>query len=298
MPSGRSGGSRSFGGGGHFGRSSSGSFGGGHFGRSSSRSSSIGGHFGRSGSSASRPSLHWRPHTTVVFGRRVYYGAGRAKASSLLSILLFYVILGAFILGFFWMDAKDDVSLICENYPYYLNMIEHAEKNDLFTYKTAVTGYEEYKDTGKYMIYYEFNDGYSFYFYTKEQAIKLYNDGYVTLAIDCSRPNINEYTDSIPMDHKEILAAGNLSEDVQYVDCVAKRNGLLAGTIIVAGLAVAMIIAKVAISLTAKKATAEQVAESSGTKSTSVNGWRCEYCNSLNDATKTTCDGCGASRQK
>ena len=120
MPSGSRGGSsgghfgRSSGsfGGGHFGRSSGSSFGGGHFGRSSG--SSFGGHFGRSGNGGS--SMRWRPHTTVVFGRSVYYGAGRACASSLLTIVLFYAVLAMLILGGLWFDAENKLSIIRDNY--------------------------------------------------------------------------------------------------------------------------------------------------------------------------------------
>ena len=79
MPSG----SRS---GGHFGGGSR-SFSSGHFGGGRSHSS---GHFaGRSGGTRSYiPSFRWRPHTTVIFGRPVYLGAGRARATSLLTIFI------------------------------------------------------------------------------------------------------------------------------------------------------------------------------------------------------------------
>ena len=313
MPSGRSGGgsshfgggSRSFGGSSHFGGSRS--FGGSsHFGRS--RSSGGSSHFG--GSHSFRPRLHWRPHTTVVFGRPVYFGAGRSTAVSLLSIFIVIAVIATMLLGASWYSCEQDLAVINDNYVYYKNMAENAgySKQCLGT----VTDIEQYQSTGKYRVLYKFNtysygsvEGYSFYVYNYPDAKKILDEGTIVLALDTDASSASYITDSVPLSYKDT----SLKDDGEYLEyygeCIRQR----ALTFVAGGVAVALVVASLILSVTAKKATKEQLAENGEAKDTSkegvdmaaktsINGWRCEYCNSLNDNDKNTCDGCGAGRQK
>lgn len=299
MPSGRSGGgsshfggSRSFGGSSHFGRSS---FGG---------SSHFGGSHRSSGSSrVHMPSMRWRPHTTVIFGRPVYFGAGRATTSSLLSVLIVLAVMVAVVLGINWYNCEEDLALMRDNYNYYHEMAVNADLDPDYQIYATVTGIEKWKDSGKFRILYrlDYIDGYSFYVYDYE-TIKQLGDK-VLLAIDDRKTNISSLTDSVPLDYKDTT----LEDDAEYMEYAKTRDAWRLGTILVAGLAGAMFVISLIVSLTAKKATEEQIAETEKAKagqSTSAtaevpNGtWRCVYCNALNDSTKTECDGCGAGRQK
>lgn len=304
MPSGRGsgghfgGGARSFSGG-HFGGATR-SFGGGHFGGSRRTGSS-------GGTRAHMPSMRWRPHTTVIFGRPVYFGAGRATATSLLTVLIVLAFFVSVLLGINWSSYEDDLSVICDDYHYYQEMAMNAQIDADYQVDGIVNRIEEYKDTGKYCIYYSFSTGVggytpgnSFYVYDEDTARYLKQHG-VRLAVDDTYLTVS--TDSVPLDYLDTA----LEDDAEYMEYAKMRDAWRLGTILVAGLAVAMIIAKVVISLTAKKATEEQIAETEKAKagqSTSAtaeapNGtWRCVYCNTLNDSTKTECDGCGAGRQK
>lgn len=299
MPSGRSGGgsshfggSRSFGGSSHFGRSS---FGG---------SSHFGGSHRSSGSSrVHMPSMRWRPHTTVIFGRPVYFGAGRATTSSLLSVLIVLAVMVAVVLGINWYNYEEDLTFMRENYNHYHGMAVSAELDANYQVLATVTGIEEWKDSGKFRVLYEYGliDGYSFYVYDEAIALQLKRDG-VTLAIDDKKTMISLLTDSIPLDYKDTT----LEDDAEYVDCAKTRDSLRLATILVAGLAGAMFVISLIVSLTAKKATPEQIAatekakfgQSAKTAETPNGTWRCVYCDTLNDSTETTCDGCGAGRQK
>ncbi len=316
MPSVRgSSGGRSFGGS-HFSRGSSSGFGGSHFNRNTSSSSFGGRVLGRSRSSGShyRPSLRWRPHTTVIFGRPVYFGATRAKASSLISLLLVLGIFAAIVMGCMWATAESDLTYIRDLYPYYANMIEKAELDADYQINAKVVDYEEYGDTGKYCIYYDFYgnsdyDGFSFCHYSREEAIALKGTT-IILALDTINTYVDEYTDSVPMMDKNYLLVANMEDDMEYVDTQATRNLWRIGTLIAAGVSGLLIVASVLVSMTAKKATEEQIAETEKAKNEAANGatntdsatnnqpWRCSYCGGLNDNSKHTCDGCGASRQK
>lgn len=314
MPSVRgSSGGRSFGGS-HFSRSSSRSFGGSHFNRGSSSSSFGGSVFGRSRSGSHyRPSLRWRPHTTVIFGRPVYFGATRAKASSILSLLLVLGVLAAIVMGCLWGSAESDLTYIRDLYPYYANMIEKAELDPDYQINARVVDYEEYGDTGRYCIYYDFYgdsqyDGFSFCHYSREEVIDLKGTT-IILAIDTINAFVDEYTDSVPMMDKNYLLLANMEDDMEYVDTLATRDMWRIGTLVAAGISGLLIVASVLVSMTAKKATEEQIAETEKAKTESANAtesatetkaqtWRCAYCGSLNDNSKHSCDGCGANRQK
>ncbi|MBO5229442.1 MAG: hypothetical protein J6B20_01435 [Clostridia bacterium] len=305
MPSGRSGG-------GHFGGGSR-SFSGGHFGGSRSRSSHSGGHFGGSrsfgGSRAHIPSMRWRPHTTVIFGRPVYFGAGRAKAVSLLSILITIAIVAAVMLGLGWYSQEEDLKVIREDYAYYQAMAQYAADNDAYQTTGEVYDFEQYELGGKCCIFYRFDtssgntvEGYSFYVYNIEDVEYMLDNG-VTLAISSKNTNITMSTDSIPLDYKDMA----LRDDAEYLDYAEQRDTMRLATIAVGVGAVVMILISAAVSVTAKKATKEQIEETAQAKSgtqnnqqnkteTPAGAWRCAYCNTLNDSSKEQCDGCGASR--
>lgn len=295
-----SGGSRSFGSGSF---SSSRSFGSGSFGGSRSFGSG-----GRSGSrsfgsgSSHRPTFRWHPHTKVIFGRSVYLGTGRSVAVNLFTILLSILIVPIFICSAMWFDYQSDMDEIADAYYYCHQVAVNADGNPDRQIEAEIKNVYQYKASGKYYFKYSFyakNEhgilkevtGESFYIY---DIGEVNNGDKIILAIDSSKEFFNVNVKTIPLDHKDM----KLEDDAEYAELMGPRNLYRAIDIAAICLAVAGIIGSLVISLTAKKATAEQIAESNGTKATSVNGWRCEYCNSLNDATKTTCDGCGASRQK
>ena len=305
MPSGRSGG-------GHFGGGSR-SFSGGHFGGSRSSSSHSGGHFGGSrsfgGSRAHIPSMRWRPHTTVIFGRPVYFGAGRAKAVSLLSILISIAIVATVMLGLGWYSQEEDLKVIREDYAYYQSMAQYAADNDAYQTTGEVYDFEQYELGGKCCIFYRFDtyagntvEGSSFYVYNIEDVEYMLDNG-VTLAISSKNTNITMSTDSIPLDYKDMA----LHEDAEYLDYAEQRDTMRLATIAVGVGVVVMILISAAVSVTAKKATKEQIEETAQAKSgtqnnqqnkteTPAGAWRCVYCNTLNDSSKGQCDGCGASR--
>lgn len=329
MPSvrGSSGGARSFSGS-HFNRGASRSFGGSHFNRGASRSFG-GSHFNRNRSSSSfggssrsahyRPSLRWRPHTTVIFGRPVYFGAGRAKASSILSLLLVIGIIASIAMGCMWVSANEDLQYIQDSYPYYADMIESAETDSRFQTEATVVRYEEYGDSGKYCFHYEFygdpkfSDGFSFCHYSYEEVNALLGTK-IIIAIDTINTRVDEYTDSVPMMDKDYLLAADMSNDMEYIDVAAARDGWKFGTLLAGGVTGLLIVASVIVSMTAQKATKEQIeeteklkngtSEADETKSAEMSNdnqnqtWRCSYCGSLNDMAKHSCDGCGAGRQK
>lgn len=305
MPSirsgGHSGGSRSFSGG-HFG----GGFRGFSRGHSSSGSRSFsGGHFGKSGSSSSsgyRPSLRWRPHTTVVFGRSVYFGAGRSAAISLLSIFVTIGIIISVIIGSSWWSAESSLNEFVDGFHYYQQMAEYADENPDYQVYGRVYKIEPHGTTGIYCVYYNFNsysnEGFSFCAYDRSTAQALLDDGDIVLAIDDKKDNMTSDTDSVPLDFKDAV----LSEDPDYKDLLAERNQWRLYGILAIGATVAMVVAALVLSTTAKKATQEQLAQdgkgsTTQAESTTPNGsWRCSYCNNLNDSSKTECDGCGAGR--
>ncbi|MBR4419051.1 MAG: hypothetical protein IKT33_03535 [Clostridia bacterium] len=315
MPSmrGSSGGARSFGGS-HFSRGVSRSFGGSHFNRNTSSSS-----FGGSSRGAHyRPSLRWRPHTTVIFGRPVYFGAGRAKASSILSLLLVIGIIVSIAMGCMWVSANEDLQYIQDLYPHYADMIESAETNSRYQTEATVVWYEEYGDSGKYCFYYDFcgdssADGFSFCHYSYEEVVALL-DTEIIIALNTINTSVDEYTDSVPMMDKDYLLAADMSNDMEYVDVAAARDGWKFGTLLAGGVTGLLIVASVIVSMTAQKATKEQIeeteklkngtSEADETKSAEITNnnqnqtWRCNYCGSLNDTAKHSCDGCGAGRQK
>ena len=296
MPSGHSG-SRSHSGG-HFsgGRSHSSSHSGGHFGGIS---------FGGSRGS-SRPSMRWRPHTTIIFGRPVYLGAGRVRAVSALGILIVVAMIISVLLGLGWYATEDDLSLIRGNYKKYQAMAETAAEDARYQLWVSVNAIEQYNDTGKYCIFYDFNDGHSFYVYTYAEAKDLLENG-VVLALGNKNTQITRATDSVPLDYKDTV----LSDDAEYLDYLETRNVMRVITLGMIGLTIAAVVAAVVVPMTAQKATPEQIAASKGEgnpagdgtnannqDSTSTGTWRCAYCNTLNDISKNGCDGCGAKRQK
>lgn len=293
MPSGR----------GHFSGGSH-SHSGGHFsiGRSHSSSHSAG-HFG--GSGGFRPTLRWRPHTTVIFGRPVYLGAGRACTVSVLGILITFAVIASALLGLGWFATANNLTTICANYEHYRNVALTAEEDSAYRIFAQVDFIEQYGDTGKYCICYTFGsyyEGYSFYVYTYEEASKLKKEG-VWLALSDRNDEIDSMTDSIPLDYWKT----SLEDDAEYLDYLGTRNGLRVATFVALGLTVVMVVSAVVVPLTAQKATKEQLAENNQTNasgnsanqnSSSAGTWRCDYCNTLNDSSKDRCDGCGAKRQK
>lgn len=285
--------------GGHFGGGLSHSRGGGHFGgsrSSGSRGISFGGH-------------GWHhPHVMFFFGRPVYLGSARAGTVSVLGVLIVISIIAAIFLGIGWSSVQEDLNAIRDDYDYYHNLALDAADNEAYQTVATVTSYKQYQDSGKYMIYYTFgpvDDGFTFYVYDYNTARKLKETG-VVVALDITNDKITSVTDSVPLDFKDTV----LEDDVEYIDYLGMRDFMRTGTLIVIGVAAALILLAILVPLTAKKATAEQIAESkktdsanttndqSNTNSNANSGtWRCRYCNTVNDTSKHACEGCGAQRQ-
>lgn len=309
MPSGHSGGGHSSGGhfsGGSFSRSSSGHFGG------SSHSSS--GHFGSSHGSFSSGVRPYRPHRpwygprVVVFGgRQVYLSSGRASTVSILGVLIAIAIIVSVFLGISWGNIEETLSVQRDEYSYFRRIAQDADGNSAYQIVGTVTSIKEYKLSDRWCINYEFtlsnglkNDGYSYFVYSYEEAKQMLDNVTVILASDTKNTMINDVTETVPLDYKDM----EFEADEEYVANLDSRNSMRTGTFIMAGVAVLLVLAYVVTNATAKKATAEQIAENNNattntqTASTPAGTWRCEYCNAINDNSKDRCDGCGAQRQK
>lgn len=312
MPSGH-------GSGGHFGGGSFGSHSGGHRIGSHSNSHS-------SSHSYSRPHSHvssrgyvpantwhgWRhPHVTVFCGRQVYLDSGRAGATSVLLIFLILGIIVSIIMGLGWAGANEDLDVTKKDYAYYNNLAMYASNNPDYQIEADVTGIEQHEDSDKWCVYYVFKtsssanvEGYSFCVYSYEDAHALYVAKKVTLALDTKNDSITGYTDSVPLDYKDV----SLEDHAEYADFLAESQTMRNFTFVSVGITAVLGAIAILIPLTAKKPTAEQLAESKNvnneTSTTNSNsngatstGWRCVYCNTLNDNSKNSCDGCGAKRQ-
>ncbi len=315
MPSGHSSGSGFSHSSGHFSGGSSHSFShsSGHFGGSSSSSRSSG-HFtsSRSSFSGTRP-VHrpwYRPRVVVFGGRQVYLGTGRASAFSVLGVLLVIALMVSVFLGISWSNVEDTLSEQREEYTYYQEMAQYAYEHPVYRY-TANVNYEpeEYEYSGKFCINYSFETpsgievkGHSYFVYTYNEVLQLWDNGNgtVEVALDCQNTEIVSWTDSVPLDYKDM----SFEADEEYVANLDSRNTLRIGTFIMIGVTVLLGAMAILIPLTAKKATAEQIAANNQTstdsqsQSTPTGTWRCDYCNTVNDNSKDRCDGCGAKRQK
>ena len=301
MPSGRGGS------GGHFGGGFSGSHSGGHFGGSSSFRS----HSTRTPSHVHlHPFFFPHPHVTFFMGRQVYLGSGRASSLSILRIFLVLGVIVAAFLGISWMACSDDLSEIEEDYAFYQTLAEYAETHPDYQIEAVVDRIEQYDQTGKYCIFYSFGsnnqyNGYSFYVYTREQAHALEQNG-VILALEDSKDYLNYTTDSVPLDY----LGTKLTDDAEYLEYRNTCNGFRTATLVVGAIDAVLILLLIMIPLTAAKPTEEQLKNSNQNDSTkqdagtvdnrsasSAGAWHCEYCGSLNDSGKRTCDSCGAKRQ-
>ncbi|MCM1404558.1 MAG: hypothetical protein NC133_03630 [Prevotella sp.] len=286
---------------------------GGHFGGGFSGSRS-GGHFGGSRSVGSRPLVSfggrgWRhPHTMIFFGRPVYLGSARAGTVSILGVLIVLAIIASVIMGIGWAGVQEDLTTICDDYAFYQQMALDAADDEVYQLTATVTSYKQYHDSGKYCLFYTFEtptgytvEGFTFYVYDYNTAHQLKSTG-VVIALDTPKYQTTAVTDSVPLDFKDTV----LTDDVEYVEYLSLRNGLRTGTLVALGVTAALIVLAILVPLTAKRATAEQLAENAktdngSTTSTASNTnhgtWRCQYCNTVNDTSKQNCEGCGAQRQ-
>lgn len=331
MPSGHSGGSSSgghFGGGGfshsggHFSGSHSSSYSGGHFGGTSR----VGG-TGRAVGFTPRPHRpFYQPRVVVFGGRQVYLGTGRASAVSVLGILIAIAVIVTIFLGIGWANSNDndyleyeaEINAIKTDYNKYQAMAKYASENFGYTVHGDVLYKEEFENSGKYCIKYTFDtlegkvdNGFSFYVYTREQAIELEENG-VVLALEKPWLSANKFTDSVPLNYYG-TALEDDAEYLYYCDLYNKavaeqddsKNFMRGAFLTSVGITVGLILLYVLVNATAKKATAEQIAaDKQGTTTSADNKtiptgtWRCDYCSTLNDNAKERCDGCGAKRQK
>lgn len=289
---------------------------GGHFGGGASHSS--GGHFGGFRGS-SGPSMHYHggwhhPHVTLFFGRPVWISSARAGASSILSLFIVIGIMISVFTGIGWADANGKVNTCVRDYTFYHQLaLDKADQPDYQIVAEVYRVEQNFYDENKYCIHYKFPtadgkdevDGWSFFVYDYQTAENLKQNG-VTLALDTKNDRIISTTDSVPLDYKDTV----LTDDAEYVAFSGKINFWKTIFFVAIGATVLMVVASVAIPLTAKKATEEQLAEhqkNNGSKAVGtanpataerVAPWRCEFCGSLNDSDKTKCDACGVTRQK
>ena len=298
--------------GGHFGGGSF-SHSGGHFGGGHSSSSHSGGHFGGTSgfSSGIRPVIHHRPWfgpRVVVFGgRQVYLGSGRASTVSILGILIAISVIILAFFGFSWLDCNDKINTMENDYSFYHAMAENAAEDTDYQIKAEVYKTERYGFSldSKYCIFYRFtasdgekNEGYSFYVYSHDDAFDMWANREVILALPVKKTETTWETDSVPLNYRRT----KLEDDDEYLDYVASRKNKMIGTCVTGAITAFLILSAVLVPMTAKKATAEQIAadnqSKTDAKTTPEGTWRCEYCNAINDNSKDRCDGCGAQRQK
>lgn len=223
MPSGSRGGGGGSSGGGHSGGgggSSGGSWGGGH--------------------SRSPRSYGYRHGHRVVFIHGSSGGYMRTSHSALITflrILMIICVFGCFISSTLWSAEKDFKADIENEYTYYQEMISNAEANEAlgqdYIIKAAIRGIYTRKDSsGKYRVLYKFqtitgdyNDGYTFDTYTKEEAEAIRAQGYIEIAVD-SCP-LTASTDSIDIAYKNTT----LDDDGQYLYVKKQINKFMILTI-------------------------------------------------------------------
>lgn len=292
-------------------------FGSGSLSSSSGSNSSFG-----TGSSRS-PRKYYNGHRVYVFGHRSYYiGNGKnVLVSFLLGFTWFFLFLTAFA-GLGIMGLTDEMNSARDDYYFYQNMIAKAEESPSTLIVSAkVKDYRHDNDSDMYYIVYEIEyeeietilgrpviqkrklEGISYPVYTLEQAQKRYidyRDHKQTIDVAVETANIDETTDSVPVEFKHT----KLEEVYEYTSSKFSKNICTIAVFVSASLFVVMLVSYIVVF---KKNLQEVKGETSFDKDDGKsvapapviesNTWKCPYCGGINDKSDKKCSQCGASKR-
>ncbi|MBP3619790.1 MAG: hypothetical protein J6J24_03920, partial [Clostridia bacterium] len=217
---------------------------------------------------------------------------------SWLSTLMGLLMVGGFFclfIGIVYMSAMGgDLTKIKEDYRYYQNMISYAETHYEYQVLGTITDYFYNENCDRYYITYEFSgygytvDGYSFSVYTRDEVFQMHIGDDIWLAVN-SHP-INQNTDSIPMDYKNMP----LSKDGEYLVAIKSRNiGItltsIGGTAIASVFVLFYVLYKISKKDAEKKSLQEKEKERKEIEKT-----HCPYCGLLIAEAQVECSGCGS----
>lgn len=233
---------------------------------------------------------------TFNFFGRTYTTSQANKITSIVLCVFFIFIFSVFMgFGFIW-DGKQDIRKVETDRAYYLQMIEYAEEHPEFQKEGVVTDRFYNEDVDKwyfeYAIDYEGNDGlihelkgYTFSVYTFTEISRIIVGDLLIFAVN--NKDVNELTDSINMDYKNIP----LSADGTYAS--AKTTVKIGIGFLIAG-GIVLLIGIFVIAKTCKKELVEIATTKSSEK---VRQNSCEYCGRIFKDNETSCSSCGASRR-
>lgn len=265
-------------------------------GRSYGGSSHIG---GRSSSRSYFSSLNGRrTRIFIVGGRRYILPQKFSRAVSIMSFFLPIMFFVAFFSGAFLLTGITEKNNIEKEYVYYNKMITKAEKDSRYIIDAEVTGTYYDMNCGKWYYTYEFemdnglfSDGYVFPVYD-DQQIEAFEEGQI-IKIAVDDLNLDIYTDSVPMDFKNI----SIDQDGDYQ--IAKRHfniGITVLCICGAGFIILTIVSNKIM----KKHKQEVTETTDGSvELVAQKPMRyCEYCGSRLADNQTSCSSCGAKSTK
>lgn len=276
----------------HSGSSSSHSSGGSSFGGGSHSS-----HSSSSGSSHYGGGYYGRGPRTRG-GVVIFAGSGGSVvggAISLVVVLVFFSIIFAVLNGVF----NSNINKIKEDYAYYQAMIDHAKTDpENLIVKADVEDY--FYDYGKYQITYSVKyddnktlEGYTYFVYSLEEAMNIYNNKKVDLAI-MSAP-ITKDTDSITMD----FDGRSFKDDGEYINVRRSKrltNAFLSVFAAIFVSATAFGLAKaIKDSKKEKEQEGKQTDSESKTQKAENESFVCPYCGSKLRSNAVKCPNCGSS---
>lgn len=291
MPSGshRSRGGSHFSGGGSSRSSSS-------FGGRSIRGSSYGSHRGHHSIFIS----HGRPRR-FRFGHHYYIYTGRSQGVLSFSfVLVFILMMVAFISGSFVSSAKYQIKTIETDFVYYQDMIDYAEGkvesgDPRYIVDAEVTGRFYNSQADRYYVEYEIElgngrtlKGETYACYTLEQAQQYRVGNTIRVALENVPPTLA--TDSVNVDYKY----KTLDDDGEYLS----SSKSLRNSRVVLWLSILAIIATIAFTVVyayKKKELADEEKEKEKKEDVIDSDTRiCKYCGSICDKTAKKCPNCGA----
>ncbi len=267
------------------------------------RSSGSSGGGGGRGSVSNRGSRPFR----MRFGTRVYVFGGKT------GIFIPLIFISLFILMFCCIvnsGVKHNISNIETDFIYYKAMVQKAEINPSLKKQGTITDYFYNEDCKKWYYIYEIEiensvkplEGYTYSLYTFEQISKLNVGDVIEIAVN--NPNVNLYTDSVPMDFKDF----ELEDDGEYIEAKKTKKIMTTMIVIFSILSAALVVGAIVYMVkTKKREDLEQqeektrVEEKHELEKKALEkdlDWRCEYCGSLNKSGKSKCSTCGAGRKK
>lgn len=247
---------------------------------------------GRNSSSSSRMSGNYTFH---FFGKTYSTSHNNKITSTILSVLFLFIFFAIMGLTFLF-DGKADIKVSKVDREYYLQMIEYAEEHPEFQKEGVVTGRFYNDDADKWYFEYAIDyvgtdglihelKGYTFSVYTFAEISEVVVGDRLIFAVN--NKDVNELTDSINMDYKDIP----LSADGTYVSAkttVKVGIGCLIASCII------LVIGIFAIAKTCKKELVE-VATTKSSEKDKINS--CEYCGRIFKDNETYCSSCGAARR-